>query len=48
MDLRTFTFGIMVGIAMLIGTFAFVSYIAGLKWQPVKVSTLSAAQGTKP
>lgn len=43
-DLRAFTYGIMVGIGILIGSFALVSYMAGLKWQPVKVSALSAGQ----
>lgn len=37
MDLRTYLYGIMTGIAIVIGSFVFVSEIAGLKWQPVVV-----------
>lgn len=46
-DLRAFTYGIMVGIAILIGSFALVSYMAGLKWQPVKVSSLASDERSR-
>lgn len=42
MDLRAFVYGIMIGIAILIGSLAFASYLAGVKWEPVKVSTLTS------
>lgn len=35
MDLRSFVFGIMAGIVMLIACFQAVSSIAHVKWQPI-------------
>lgn len=35
MNLRTYTYGIMTGIAMVAVCFVLVSQIAGVRWQPV-------------
>lgn len=40
MDTRSFVWGIMAGLVMLIVCLYGVSYIGGIKWQPVKVETL--------
>lgn len=37
-ELRAFMFGVMTGITLFVGALAFVSWDAGIKWQPVKVS----------
>lgn len=37
MDARAFTFGIMAGLVITIGSLALVSWSAGIKWQPVKI-----------
>jgi len=35
-ELRAFMWGIAAGITILVFSFSFVSYFAGVKWQPVK------------
>jgi hypothetical protein len=37
-NLRSFLYGIMAGILMLAGSVVFVSVVAGVKWEPVRVS----------
>lgn len=37
MELRSFTYGIMFGIAILIGSVAAVSLTAGIRWEPIKI-----------
>lgn len=39
-SLRAFVYGIVVGIAMLIGAVSLASYIVGVKFQPVKVGVV--------
>lgn len=39
MELRSFTYGVMVGITIFIAAFSIVSFSAGVKWQPVKIDT---------
>lgn len=36
--LRCFLWGIMTGIVIFIGSLAAISYISGVKWQPVKIA----------
>lgn len=45
MNPRAFLFGIIAGIAITLGSLIFVSVVAGVKWQPVKVGTLSVPAG---
>lgn len=37
MDLRSFTFGIMAGIAMIVGGFVAASQTQGIRWEAVKI-----------
>lgn len=41
MDLRAFTYGIIVGIAITVGSLWYASWLAGVKWQPVKIVALA-------
>lgn len=37
-QLRSFMFGIIAGIAITVASAAFASYLAGVKWEPVKIA----------
>lgn len=37
MNVRIFTYGIMTGIAVFVGTLLAVSQVAGVRWEPVKI-----------
>lgn len=43
MDLRSFAIGCCAGVAIWMGTLLGLSYVAGIKWQPVKVGSAHVA-----